>query len=72
MATLSQATLDAIAAAVTAALDAREATTVQPSTAAASAHWKSRDVACPAAKPCERTFRTVKGAAWHAANVKHA
>ena len=50
-------------------LSALVAAPAQPSEA--SAHFKARDIACPAAKPCAKTFRTAKGAAWHVANVKH-
>ena len=36
----------------------------------ASEHFKARDLPCTFAKPCTRTFRTVKGQAWHLANMK--
>lgn len=37
----------------------------------ASAHYVAQDIPCPHAKPCEKTFRTAKGAAWHVENQKH-
>ena len=64
-AALSQATLAAIAEAVAAALAARPSRSA--ATSEASAHWKSRDIAC---SRCKKTFRTIKGAEWHAANAK--
>lgn len=73
MATLSAATLAAIAEAVAAALaSAPVASSAPVEPSAASAHFKARDITCPARKPCAKTFRTAKGAAWHAANVDHA
>lgn len=44
--------------------------TAEPSEA--SAHYVAADLPCTNAKPCDKTFRTAKGVAWHLANVKHA
>jgi len=60
------ASLQAEIARLTALIEARP---TAPS--AASSHWLAQDLACSAAKPCEKTFRTVKGRDWHVANVKH-
>lgn len=37
----------------------------------ASLHYVAKDLVCTATKPCAKTFRTAKGAAWHVENVKH-
>ena len=58
-------------AAIVADLQAQLATMAPSSPVGASAHWKARDLACIAAKPCSDTFRTAKGQAWHVANIKH-
>jgi hypothetical protein len=65
---LSQATLDAITAAVVEAITTLRATPAAP--VAASTHWKTRDLPCLATPRCEKTFRTVKGQTFHTANVK--
>ena len=49
--------------------DLKRLLTAKPSTTTeASAHYKAKDIACNAAKPCVKTFRTVKGRDWHVAN----
>lgn len=63
---LTNAQLAAIVADLSAKLAAMPSSPV-----GASAHWKARDIACNAAKPCGDTFRTAKGRDWHAANIKH-
>ena len=53
-----------------ATLEAENATlkaTATPSEA--SAHYVAADLPCTFAKPCERTFRTVKGQTWHRDNM---
>ena len=53
-----------------AALEA-QLTSAPAAESTASAHYKARDIACSAAKPCDKTFRTTKGRDWHVANVTH-
>lgn len=42
-----------------------------PRASAASSHWTEQDIPCSSKRPCDKTFRTVKGRDWHVANVKH-
>ncbi|HZL92307.1 MAG TPA: hypothetical protein VFB99_01645 [Vicinamibacterales bacterium] len=69
MARTTLASLAAQVEALTAALAAAQAATPA---AEASQHYTAKDLPCTAATPCGKTFRTVKGVAWHVANVKHA
>jgi hypothetical protein len=66
-ATLSAATLAAIAQAV------RDALASDPIEAsAASSHFKARDLPCGWTISCGKTFRTVKGQTFHNSAAKHA
>lgn len=70
MARTTLASLAAQVAALTAALEAAQSSPVAPSEA--SQHYVAQDLPCTFAKPCARTFRTVKGQVWHRENMKAA
>ena len=67
---ITMADLAAQVAALTAALAAAQVAPAAPSEA--SQHFADRDLPCTFAEPCERTFRTAKGQAWHRENMAKA